>query len=66
MLNYFFAVSFLTVGNGQAVPQASQLYPTQKVILEKEAPKLTDPRNGRILEISAFSGRVSKNMKILR
>ena len=59
MLNYFFAtVSFLTVGNGQAVPQASQLYPTQKVFLEKEAPQLTDPRDGRILEISAVSGRV--------
>lgn len=54
MLNYFFAiVSFLTVGNGQAISEASQLYPTQKVILEKEAPQLTDPRD--FLDISAVS-----------
>jgi len=57
MLNYFFAiVSFLTVGNGQAISEASQLYPTQKVILEKEAPQLTDARD--YLDISAVSGKV--------
>ena len=59
MLKYFFAAaisfSHFEAGTGQRVP-SSQLYPTQKVILEKEAPQLTDPRDGRILEISAVTG----------